>query len=305
MEILFLGTGSAWSLPEHSCRCAICLEMRRRGEERARTSFLVESDETLLVDCGPDIQRQMKAYDVGRPDAVLITHEHADHFLGVDDLLAFRRSVPRDAWVPIPMYATATCWKAIDMRFGYLVGSLLEKREAVPGNPLEGLALRVTPFKTFHGPTAAGSVGYVIEENRGNSSRKLVYTSDFLRVDAEPPLLLDPDVLIIQSHWLNEPMNNRPYHMSFQRAIDYIRRWKPMKGAYLVHISAGDQVVGDPANNALNKSEPLSPLLSPLTGEPYPVPTCQAEWEAVIDRIRRELDLPPVVVAKDGLRVRV
>ncbi|MEW6531451.1 MAG: MBL fold metallo-hydrolase [Thermodesulfobacteriota bacterium] len=305
MEILFLGTGSAWSVPEHSCECVICKEMRHRGEERTRTSFLVKSHEALLVDCGPDLLRQMKAHNLTRPDAVLVTHEHSDHFIGMDDLLAFRRSMPKDAWVPIPLYATATAWKAIEARFGYLIGSLIEKREAVPGESLEGLSTRVTPFKTFHGPTAAGSVGYVIEEEQGNRSCKLVYTSDFLRVDVEPSLLLTPDVLIIQSHWLNEPTNNRPNHMSFQRAMDFIRRWKPRNSTYLVHVSAGDQVPGDPANNALNKLEPLSPLISPLTGEPYPIPKCQPEWEAVIERIRKELDLPgPVVVAKDGLCVQ-
>jgi len=76
---------------------------------------------------------------VARPDAVLITHEHADHFLGLDDLLAFRRAVPPDSWQPIPVYATGQAWQSIEQRFGYLLGTLLEKREAVPGDPLPGL----------------------------------------------------------------------------------------------------------------------------------------------------------------------
>ena len=304
MEIQFLGTGSAWSVPEYSCRCAICSELVRQGEERTRTSFLLKTSGTLLVDCGPDVRRQMVRNNVARPDAVLITHEHADHFLGLDDLLAFRRAVPKDSWQPIPVYATAQTWPSIEQRFGYLIGSLLEKREAVPRNPFLGPDLEIVPFKTYHGPSALGSVGYCFETHEGGGFR-VVYTSDFLRLDDEPDFLFNPDVLIIQSHWLNEPRDNRPNHMSFQRAMDYIRRWKPKTATYLVHISAGDQVPGDPCNNILKKLVPLSPLTGPEGSKPYLIPRCQAEWTEVVDRITEDWDLPsPIVVAQDGMVCR-
>lgn len=302
MEILFLGTGAAWSVPEHSCRCAICQEMSRRGEERKRTSFLVKGIETILMDCGPDIRAQMRQHDLGRPDGVLITHEHADHFLGLDDLLAFRRSVSPKVWQPIPVYATAQTWQSIEPRFGYLIGTLIEKRIVVPKVPLEGLKTAIIPFKTFHGPSAAGSVGYFLEQSTGNRPCKVVYTSDFSRLDEEPDFLSEPDVLITQSHWLNEPAENRPNQLSFQRAIDYIKRWKPRRATYLVHISSGDRVPDDPHNDALKKRAPLSPICEPATGSPYPIPKCQSEWQGVVDRISRDFGIPgPVIVAEDGL----
>ncbi len=305
MEILFLGTGSAWGVPEHACECAICSEMRARGEERTRTSFLVRSDEVLLVDCGPDLRRQMIRSGMECPDAVLITHEHGDHFLGLDDLLPFRRSVPVDQWKPLPVYATEITWKSIEARFGYLLGSLMEKRLAIPGKLLEGLATRVTPFKTFHGPSAPGSVGYAIEESKPNGNTKLVYTSDFLKMD-EKPILMEPSALIMQVHWLYEPRNNRPYHMSFQRAIDYIRRWNPIGETYLVHMSAGDLVPGDPKNNILKKLEPVEPMVDPTTGEIYPIPRCQDEWQTVVNRICRDYGITgPVLVAEDGMKVKL
>ena len=122
MEILFLGTGAAWAVPEHSCACAICSRMLAEGEERTRTSFLVRGSESILMDCGPDWRIQMKTHQLGRPDAILITHEHSDHFLGLDDLLAFRRSMPAKASDPdtrctqpnrhgrLSRYASVTCW---------------------------------------------------------------------------------------------------------------------------------------------------------------------------------------------------
>ena len=304
MEIIFLGTGAAWSLPEYSCECATCTKMKALGEERTRTSFLVRCKDTILVDCGPDIRRQMWDHNMERPDLVLITHEHGDHFLGLDDLLAFRRSRPRGDWKLLPVYASEKTWDAIELRFGYLVGSLIEKHCCVPNAPLEGIETRITPFKTFHGPTAEGSLGYVIEEKISANSRfKLVYTSDFMRLDDEPEMLNEPDVLIIQSHWLNEPEVNRPHHMSFQHAKEYIRKWKPKRSTYLVHISDGDQIPGDACNHSLKKYTPLSPLVDPGSGEPYPVPRCLHEWQEVVDRICRDFEIPgPVVVTHDGMR---
>ena len=82
MELVFLGTGSAWGLPEYSCACVTCKEMLKQGESRTRTSFVITGLETILVDCGPDLRFQMWNCGLQRPDFVLITHEHGDHYLG-------------------------------------------------------------------------------------------------------------------------------------------------------------------------------------------------------------------------------
>lgn len=306
MEITFLGTGSAWGSPEHSCECAVCAEMNRRGEERTRTSFLVRTHERILVDCGPDLRLQMRRTGMERPDAVLITHEHADHFLGLDDLLAFRRAVPENDWVPIPVYATEQTWASVEQRFGYLMGSLIEKRVGQAGAPCAGITTRVVPFATYHGPSAPGSVGYVVEEYAEQGSTKLVYTSDFSRIDEEPEILIGPDVLIMQAHWLSEPHFNRPNHMSLQAAVDYILRWEPQRAVYLIHISPADVVPGDPHNNILQKLAPDHPFGPPGKNEAYPVPRCHAEWVEIADRVRNDYNIPcPMFVTYDGMTVRI
>jgi len=304
MEIVFLGTGSAWCTPEYSCSCAVCNRMNAIGEQRTRTSILIRDEEHILIDCGPDLRLQMKANDVTRPDAVLITHEHGDHYLGLDDLLVFRRSVPVDQWSPIPVYATEKAWETIDLRFGYLVGTLIDRRIAVPEVPLQDLKATITPFKTYHGPSASGSVGYVYETESCGSKFKIVYTSDFMRMDSEPACLTEPDILIMQANWLNEPEFNRPNHMSFQSAMAYIRRWKPKKGTYLVHISDMDCIPGDPGNSFMKKIPPLSPLKNPVTGEAYSIPLCHEEWQELLNRICDHCELPqPIFPAGDGLKV--
>lgn len=305
MEITFLGTGSAWGLPELGCGCKVCRTLRARGEERTRTCLLLRGSETLLLDCGPDIRRQLSGRMDSPPDAILLTHAHGDHFLGLDELVAFRRSEDRDAWNPIPTYATAETWSRVEQVFGYLPGSLLDKRIAHAGLRLEGLRTRVIPFATDHGEGARGSVGYVVEEESPGGSRRLLYTSDFKEIRQEPPLDGPVDLLVIQSHWLHEPQVNRPNHMSFQRALDYIQRWAPRQ-VYLVHLSEEYPVEGDAYPKGLKDIPPKDPLVDPRTGRPYPSPLCHEDWQSAVTHIAEDRGIPQrPVVAKDGLAIQV
>ncbi len=305
MEMVFLGTGSAWAIPEYSCDCAICAKLKEEGEERTRTSILFRGKQTLLIDCGPDIRSQMIHNNVPLPDAILISHEHADHFLGLDDLHAFRRSVRREEWSPIPVYATAEAWQSIEVRFSYLLGQVIEKRIVVPGQFTVVPGARVLPFKTYHGHSAPGSVGYCIGFQLGSRGVKVVYTADFMSIPDEPSAIMNPDILIMQSHWFNEPEHNRPCHMSFQRAISFIKKWAPKTATYLVHISDGDQVPGDPANAYLKKMAPSNPFSHPVTGVPYPIPKCRREWQDVVNQVCENHDIPcPIMVPGDGTVVR-
>jgi len=302
MRLTFLGTGSAWRVPEIGCDCVICGEMRRRGETRSRTSLYLEAGEKILIDCGPDIARQWWANGLTGVDAVLITHEHGDHYLGLDELEALRRSTEPAKWRPIPVYATEAAWETIERRFEYLLGKALERRVAQPGKPLAGLKTRIVPFKTFHGPVVRGAVGYAVTAGR----KKLVYTSDLLHIEEGGKFLREPQVLVIQANWVNEPQVNRPSHLSLQRALTLIQDLQPRSRVFLVHISDSDPVPGDPANVYLKKVPPGDPLRDPRTGEPYPIPTCQEEWQALAIRVfaDRGIDVP-VQVAWDGLAVEI
>jgi phosphoribosyl 1,2-cyclic phosphate phosphodiesterase len=269
-----------------------------------RSSLFIEGEEKILIDCGPDIREQMMRFNLPLMDAVLITHEHGDHYLGLDELLSYRRCIEPELWRPIPIYATEETWKSIEPRFGYLLGNLLEKRVILPESPLQGIKTAIIPFNTYHGDFPRGSVGYTIFCGPENK-QKIAYTSDFENITAGEHLLENADILVLQSNWLNEPEINRPHHMSFQRALDYLDRWRPRK-TFLIHLSDQDWVEGDPANRYLKKQKPRDPLRSPSTGIPYPVPTCQEEWSALTWRIVEERNMPlDIAAAYDGLTVVV
>ncbi|MEJ2236522.1 MAG: MBL fold metallo-hydrolase [Syntrophobacterales bacterium] len=116
MRLTFLGTGSAWSLPEIGCDCFVCQQMHKNKETRLRTSLYLECGERILIDCGPDIVRQWWDNGLKAVDAVLITHEHGDHYLGLDELVALRRSSSPKDWRPIATYATTAAWETIEVR---------------------------------------------------------------------------------------------------------------------------------------------------------------------------------------------
>jgi len=307
MELTFLGTGGAWGLPEIACGCRICKKMRELGEKRNRTALLLRGEKTVLIDCGPDIRDQIARNAIERPDAVFITHEHGDHFIGMDDLFAFKRNVPRDTFTPIPVYLTEKSWEIIRLRFGYLEPmGVITPRLIDTGRWFEAGGLEAMAFKTDHGKTAAGSVGFLFrfEVSRG-ATKRIVYTSDFVDIPQIPEEAVSPDILVIQSFWLNEPVENRPSHMSLQRALRFIELFSP-KMTYITHIGDADMVAGDPWNTCLKKYQPKDPLGTPSGDLPYPIPCCQTDWEKTLERVLSDRRLTfKAAVAFDDLKVRI
>ena len=118
--LTFLGTGGAWRLPEIGCDCQICKGMRLKKEERRRTALFLSGSRNILIDCGPDIREQLIINNIDSVDAILITHEHGDHYLGLDEISCFKRRRPRDEFEPIPLYATKKAWQTIAAQFKYL-----------------------------------------------------------------------------------------------------------------------------------------------------------------------------------------
>ena len=308
MDLTFLGTGAAWGVPEIKCDCLICQELRRNGERRERTSFLLSGETTLLIDCSPDAKSQLSRNNVHRIDAVLISHEHGDHYMGLDELFAYKRNSPRSAFSPIPVYLTDKSWDVISPRFEYLENmGVIKTNKIEPGKWFSQGEFNIFPFKTAHGTFAKGSVGFVIQcKNQHGADVRLLYTSDFFDLPDVPSELVSPDYLVIQSFWLNEPQHNRPNHMSFQRAIQFIEQLKPKKDTFLVHIGDADMVEGDPANNTAKKYEPKAPLRPLSGGDPYPIPLNQAQWQETVNEIMSDRGLSyNVIVAHDDLRVPI
>lgn len=307
-ELRFLGTGGAYRLPDLGCDCLICRGMDLKKEERRRTTLFLSGKKNILIDCGPDIREQLFINNIDSIDAILITHEHGDHFLGLDEISSLKRRRPRGEFEPIPLFATKKTWQTISGQFGYLEGlGVIKVHEVEVGGSYNMGEFEFTPFKTTHGAVATGSVGYSIKAlGAEGGAAVLVYTSDFFELPEIPQCVLNPDLLILNCYWLNEPLKNRANQLSFQRALGFIDLMKPKKEVFITHIGDTDMVPDDPANTMSKKLLPADPLRSPQTGKPYDIPLNQEEWQATVNRIVSDRGLPhKVTVAYDGMKVKV
>ncbi|HEY8167031.1 MAG TPA: MBL fold metallo-hydrolase [Gemmatimonadaceae bacterium] len=143
MKLTFLGTGTSFGVPQVGCGCAVCHSPDPR-DRRTRVGAVVETDlgARLLIDTPPELRLQLIASGIDRVDAILFTHDHADHTHGLDDIRAI--SVRRDA--PLDMYGPADSLARLARRFAYIFDDSIR---ALPGTSKpEGKAIPLADGET-------------------------------------------------------------------------------------------------------------------------------------------------------------
>lgn len=151
-KITILGTGTSTGVPILGCNCAICQSNDPRNK-RLRTSALLETDsgKTILIDASPDLRTQLLKTQITKLDAVMITHDHADHTHGIDDVRPFTFN----AVASIPVYTDVHSLDSLTTKFPYIF-----QREKVYANkPIIGGGI---PLLDLH-PLLPGS-NLLVEE---------------------------------------------------------------------------------------------------------------------------------------------
>src|SRR5438309_12034122 len=100
IELLFLGTGTSAGIPMIGCHCEVCNSTDAR-DRRTRPSVVISYGQTrVLIDTTPELRLQCVAHQVEMIDAVVFTHAHADHIMGLDDVRRFNmtKKGPLDVW---------------------------------------------------------------------------------------------------------------------------------------------------------------------------------------------------------------
>jgi phosphoribosyl 1,2-cyclic phosphate phosphodiesterase len=172
--LVLLGTGTSFGVPVLGCDCAVCRSDDAR-DRRTRVAGLVEGPEgRLLIDTPPEIRLQLLASGVRDLDAVLYTHDHADHVHGIDDLRAVSYRHGR-----LPIYGSADTLARMTARFPYIFDERIRpppgtsRPELVPvglepWREVVVAGLPVLPLPVPHGDIEVfayriGPVGYVTD----------------------------------------------------------------------------------------------------------------------------------------------
>jgi len=227
MTFTFLGTGTSQGIPIIGCPCEVCKSTNEK-DKRLRVSGLLKIGErTIVIDCGPDFRQQMLRENVTDLDAILITHEHNDHIIGMDDVRPFNFLHKKD----MPIYADERAQKELKERFAYIFAE-----NKYPGAPMVALntikagekikiadEIEVLPIEVMHGKLPI--LGFRIEN--------FAYLTDVKTIsDTEIEKLKKLDVLVLSALHHNEHHS----HSTLNQAIELAKRINS-KRTYFIHFS--------------------------------------------------------------------
>ena len=227
MQVYFLGTGTSQGIPVIGSNHSVCKSSDPKDKRLRVSVWVTWEDNSIVIDCGPDFRQQMLISDCSTLDAILFTHEHADHTAGLDDIRPFFFKQKRD----IPIYGHSRVLENLSRRFDYI----FETENKYPGAP------GVQTFVVNNNEDFKIGQTYItpIEVNHGNLQvfgyriKDFVYLTDVKTIDiAEIKKLIGVKVLVVNA--LREESHQT--HFSLQDALDFIDLVQPER-AYLTHIS--------------------------------------------------------------------
>lgn len=208
MIVTFLGTGTSTGVPVPTCHCAVCRSDDPR-DRRLRPSILLRwPSASVLIDTSTDLRQQTLTHRIERIDAVLYTHSHADHLLGLDDLRLYN-------WKqrgPIPVYGSATTLAAMRRTFWYVFDENPPEhtRPAVEQHEVDGpFSLHgktILPVPVLHGRLPV--FGYRLG--------RFAYLTDVSAIPETSFALLDGLDLLVLSALRDRP---HPTHMTVDQSL--------------------------------------------------------------------------------------
>jgi phosphoribosyl 1,2-cyclic phosphate phosphodiesterase len=225
-RVIFLGTGTSHGVPMIGCTCETCRSIDPHDHRLRPSIYLaIEQGPAVLVDTATDLRQQALTHKLTRVDAVLYTHSHADHVMGLDEMRRFN-ILQRAA---IPAYADARTADDLRRTFAYVFDPPAERGGGVPQielRPIDGpfavAGLSVVPVPIMHGSRPI----------LGFRFGKFAYLTDCSAIpDASWTLLGDLDVLVLDA------LRHRPHptHYSVSEALQVVDRLKPAQ-TYFTHI---------------------------------------------------------------------
>jgi phosphoribosyl 1,2-cyclic phosphate phosphodiesterase len=225
VDVTFLGTGTSIGIPVIGCSCAVCLSTDSKNN-RLRPSILIGLEgKNLLIDTATDFRVQALRFGVGRLDAILFTHWHADHVFGLDDIRifnAYQRHI-------IPCYGNKETVRHLRHIFSYA----FEATQAGGGKPKVDLMTIHEEFELFGRMIEPVEVYHGKLKIFGYRLGKMAYVTDCSKIPEQSiERLKNLEVLILGALRYTP----HPTHFTLDEALRMVDRLSPGK-AYLTHLS--------------------------------------------------------------------
>lgn len=231
MRLRFLGTGTSFGVPVIGCRCHVCASTDPRNRRTRHAVALEEGTRVLLVDTPPELRLQLLREGIREAEAAFVTHMHADHVNGIDDLRVFRFRRRE----PFPVYVAREFAEELTRRFGYMFDPSGDTSDGVPkpelhlhsfedGGRVEAGGFELLPIAFPHGPTRAygfraGPLGLVVDaKEMPPAARKA---------------LEGVAVLVVNALWYGRP---HPAHFNVEEALEVSESIGAQR-TYLTHLT--------------------------------------------------------------------
>ena len=230
-KTLVLGSGTSTGVPLIGCKCPVCKSDDPKDCRMRSSIYITYDDYSILVDTAPDLRSQALKFDLQRVNSLLITHNHADHVYGMDDIRQFNRL--QNSY--ITAYAADFTMKALQNMFSYIFDIPESQKNlyrphikfvALDYNPIELGPFVVTPFVVPHGPES--SLGYRFNCQDSN----FVYVPDCSEVTPEMEKMMSGANAIML-----DGLRARPHasHITFAAAADTMKKIGSTI-SYITHI---------------------------------------------------------------------
>lgn len=225
--VTLLGTGTSQGVPVIGCDCSVCASTDPRDKRLRTAALLSVAGKQIAIDCGPDFRAQMLSAGLSQLDAILITHQHNDHIIGLDDVRPFNFQNGTD----MPVYCTGEVGEELQQRFAYVFASQnrypgapqVKLHRICKDEPFEVAGLPFTPIEVMHGQLPVLGFRYA----------DFAYLTDVRTIaESERSKLKGIDTLVLSA------LHHSPHHahLTLEQALAMIEELCP-KRAFLVHAS--------------------------------------------------------------------
>lgn len=237
-KLTILGSGTSTGIPIVGCQCEVCLSNNPKNK-RHRTSFYLETEsgQKIVIDTTPDLRTQLLRENINNVDAAFITHDHADHLHGIDDLrpLTF---APHGKTIPV--YTHEEAGKAVHDRFPYIFkDGFFNKNKPILGGGIPNLKLFEVPTNGSEFKIGNDSFRFFLLPHGHTKTLGIVYNKLGIFIDCHtiPTPIVEElrkiklDLLIIDC--VNK--GEHKTHLTTKTSFPLIKRIAP-KRAGLIHM---------------------------------------------------------------------